>query len=158
MDKSQNLITENKNNQILITNQNLRIYDEKWRNNVKIRKKILTKNKKKKVIYKTAGSRSKIDSRSCDELFEDIFCSDEELVTLFVRLQQLQGENSIVLSPLCEKWITLIFIWNLAFWITLLLSKMLQASKPNGLISIISSEAFIPQGIFWYLMYYFLVW
>ena len=48
MDRSQNLITKNKKNEILITNQNLRIYDEKWRNNVKIRKKILTKNKKRK--------------------------------------------------------------------------------------------------------------
>ena len=29
MDRSQNLITKNKKNEILITNQNLRIYDEK---------------------------------------------------------------------------------------------------------------------------------
>ena len=38
-----------------------------------------------------------------NKFFKDIFCSNEELITLFVRLQQLQGENSIVLSPLCEK-------------------------------------------------------
>ena len=46
MDRSQNLIIKNKKNEILITNQNFRIYDEKRRIMLKSEKNLDKKQKK----------------------------------------------------------------------------------------------------------------